>query len=223
MGVRATVHPVSRSPTLSSSKRRIVDALKRRALTGSELASRFGLTPEAVRQHLNDLDGNGLVQSSRRPTSGAGRPPLEWTLTPVALDLFPDRHADLTVSLIGSIRAAVGDDGLEAVIEQRLADQLVEYRRRLRGIDDKLGALADLRTDEGYMAEVVDAPDGDGRLLVEHHCPICEAASACQSLCQAELELFQSALGRRVEVSRDQHLLAGDSRCVYRIRPSRKR
>lgn len=206
---------------LSASKRRIVDALKRRPLTGPELAAEFDLTTEAIRQHLNDLAGHGLVQSSPRPTTGAGRPPVEWSLTDIALDLFPDRHADLTVSLIESIRAAVGESGLETVVAQRTADQLKEYRRRLRGNGDKLAALADLRSDEGYMAEITDAPDGDGRLLVEHHCPICEAAAVCQGLCQGELELFQAALGSRVTVTREQHLLSGDERCVYRVSRTR--
>lgn len=210
--------------SLSSAKRRIVDALKRRPLTGPELAADFKLTSEAIRQHLNDLSEHGLVQSAPRVRSGAGagRPPVEWSLTELALDLFPDRHADLTVSLIDSIRATVGEDGLDAIIEQRSADQLKQYKRLLKGADDKLAALADLRSGEGYMAEVGDAPDGEGRLLVEHHCPICEAASVCQGLCRSELQLFQGALGSSVTVTREQHLLAGDERCVYRITPGRR-
>lgn len=202
---------------LSPSKRRIVDALKRRPLTGPELAGIFDLTPEAVRQHLNDLAEHGLLRSSQRASSRAGRPPVEWSLTELALDLFPDRHADLTVSLIESIRSALGEAGLDAVVAERTADQLRDYRSRLRGIDDKVAALAALRNDEGYMAEVTDAPDGNGRLLIEHHCPICDAAKVCQGLCRGELELFQATLGSRVTVTREQHLLAGDERCVYRI------
>jgi len=213
---------VTTAEGLSTSKRRIVDALKRRPMTGPELASTFGITTEAIRQHLASLADHGLVQSKPRASTGAGRPPVEWSLTELALDLFPDRHADLTVSLIESIRAATGDAGLEAVIAQRTSDQLRSYRRLLRGIDDKVAALADLRSDEGYMAEVTDTADGDGRLLIEHHCPICDAAAACQGLCQGELELFQAALGRSVVVTREQHLLSGDERCVYRIKGRRR-
>ena len=63
-----------------------------------------------------------------------------------------------------------------------------------------------MRTGEGYLAEVVDAPDGDGLLLIEHHCPICDAAKACTNLCSAELDLFRDVLGPDVEVIRTQHL-----------------
>lgn len=214
---------------LSPAKRRIVDALKRRAQTGPELAERFGLTTEAVRQHLNDLAGSGLVQSTARdrPSTGpkpgrrAGRPPVEWSLTDLAVGLFPDRHADLTVSLIQSIRTTAGEEGLGAIVAAHTADQATAYRARLDGVDDRVVALAEIRSDEGYMAEVTDAAGhplgGRGRFLVEHHCPVCEAARTCQGLCQSELELFQTVLGPDLVVTREQHLLSGDERCVYRI------
>ncbi|MEM9562758.1 MAG: MarR family transcriptional regulator [Actinomycetota bacterium] len=206
-------------PQLSSAKRRIVDVLKRRAQTGPELAERFGLSTEAIRLHLNDLGDHGLVRSSPRASSGAGRPPVEWSLTELAADLFPDRHADLTVSLIESIRTAVGDVGLDAVIAARTAEQTADYSTRLADRSDPLVGLAEIRSDEGYMAEVVDADDGRGRFFIEHHCPICDAAKTCQGLCRAELELFQEVLGPDTTVTREQHLLSGDERCVYRIEP----
>ncbi len=75
-------------------------------------------------------------------------------------------------------------------------------------------------TAEGYLAEAI--PQGRSSvLLVEHHCPVCEAASACQGLCASELALFQRVLGDDVEVERVSHLLSGDQRCAYRITPVR--
>ena len=67
------------------------------------------------------------------------------------------------------------------------------------------------------MAEV--RVDGRDVVLVEHHCPVCEAATACTGLCRAELELFRDVLGSDVSVTREQHLLSGDERCAYRITP----
>ena len=81
--------------------------------------------------------------------------------------------------------------------------------------DARVRALATQRTAEGYLAEVV-GEDND-LLLIEHHCPICVAASTCQSLCRSELEVFQTALGPTAKVTRMQHLLGGDTRCTYRI------
>ena len=66
------------------------------------------------------------------------------------------------------------------------------------------------------MAEVQAHPDG-GFTLVENHCPICAAATACQGFCRAELEVFRSVLGDDVTVERTDHILAGARRCAYRI------
>jgi predicted ArsR family transcriptional regulator len=214
-----------RSTTISDAKRRVLDRLKRAdGLTAGELAADLGITEAAVRMHLDALVEHGLVVGRDRDVAAArtrGRPPVEWLLSGLAIDLFPDRHADLTVELIEAVRAALGERGLDAVIAQRTAQQLDEYRATVgarASIGRRVDALATRRTVEGYMAEA--QRDGRGWVLVEHHCPVCSAARACQGLCKGELELFQAALGDDVRVTREQHLLAGDARCAYRITPA---
>ena len=60
--------------------------------------------------------------------------------------------------------------------------------------------------------------DGEGHTdLVEHHCPIRGAADSCGTLCDAELTLFEQALGPDADVERHQHLLDGGQRCTYRV------
>jgi predicted ArsR family transcriptional regulator len=214
---------VTTSAPLTEAKRRIVDRLKRvDDATARELASGLGLTGAAIRQHLDALAENGLVVARPRPVQGRGRPASAWALTDLARELFPDRHADLTVELIGSLRRALGSEGLDAVIAERSRAQSAAYRDALPPVTAPLRARAEalalVRTGEGYLAEVIDAPDGDGLLLIEHHCPICDAAKACTNLCSAELDLFREVLGPDIEVIRTQHLIAGDQRCAYRLR-----
>ena len=89
---------------LTDAKRRILDRLKRAdTLTAPEVAADFELTDTAVRQHLEALEQAGLVERTSAPPQGRGRPPVRWRLTALANDLFPDRHADLTVELIEAI------------------------------------------------------------------------------------------------------------------------
>jgi predicted ArsR family transcriptional regulator len=207
---------------LGASKRQIVERLKRADATAGDLAVALAMTEAGVRQHLDALADNGLVTSHKGSAEGRGRPPTVWSLTDLAQDLFPDRHDDLTLDLITAVRNALGDDGLQRVIDARADQQRAAYVNAMpkRGsLRVRAEALARVRTDEGYIAEVVDGPDGNGVLLVEHHCPICTAASACAGLCASELELFRDVMGPKVKIERTQHIIAGDRRCTYRMTP----
>ena len=204
---------------LSGAKRRIIERLKRAdSATAPELAAEFGLTDTAIRQHLEALENAELVARVVAPSSGRGRPPVHWRLAASASSLFADRHSDLTVELIASIRSALGEEALEAVVRTRAERQLATYRGVLDGAADtveRVRRIAELRSAEGYLAEAVES---DGHVtLVEHHCPIRGAADSCAGLCSAELDLFQKALGPDVTVAREQHLLDGGQRCAYRV------
>jgi predicted ArsR family transcriptional regulator len=211
---------------LGPTKRRIVERLKRADAKVSDLAPVLDMTEAGVRQHLDALAEHGLVVSRPGAAEGRGRPPTVWALTDLAQDLFPDRHDDLTVELITAVRTALGDQGLARVIDARADVQRAAYERAVpkRGpLRARVEALAGIRTAEGYVAEVLDDPDdGNGVLLVEHHCPICTAASACPGLCGSELALFREVLGPKVTVERTQHIVSGDRRCTYRIEPVTK-
>lgn len=205
---------------LGVTKRRIVERLKRADAKVSDLSRVLDMTEAGVRQHLDALADHGLVVSRTGPAEGRGRPPTVWALTDLAQDLFPDRHDDLTVELISAVRTALGDQGLARVIDARGEVQRAAYERALpkRGtLRARVDALARIRTEEGYVAEVVDDTDGGGVLLIEHHCPICTAAASCPGLCGSELGLFRQVLGPNVSVERTQHIIAGDRQCTYRI------
>ena len=189
------------------------------ALSTQALARREGLTVPGVRAHLTKLRDAGLIED-RMVASGVGRPAQHWSLTRAGHDRFPDGHADMTVELIASVKVTLGEAALDAVIDARYRQTLEHYQERLAGftsLDARLRRLAELRSEEGYMA-VVEVREDDW-LLTEHHCPICAAATACQGFCRNELELFEALLD--VPVERTEYLLDGGARCAYRIAPAR--
>src|SRR5215212_2524807 len=204
-------------------RRAIVKLLKTEgALDSARLARHLRLTPMAVRQHLYALQREKLVTAEERPVP-LGRPAKHWQLTPEANRLFPDAYAELTLALVGAVEKAFGPAGTQRVLESRCALQQATYRSRIpaaASLEEKLRALARIRTEEGYMAEV--AREGDGFLFVERHCPICAAANACQGFCATELDLFRAVLGGGVRVERTEHIIAGDRRCVYQVTSSRR-
>jgi len=197
---------------------RMLGIIKRRGpQRAADLASALGVTAEAARQQLIQLGQAGLV-NSESPKRGVGRPSRVWSLTAAGHARFPDTHGELTVQLIGAIRGELGDRALDRIIKARQEGIRQSYRAALEGartLGTRVARLAEIRAREGYMAEW--RRDGDGFLLVENHCPICAAATACQGFCRSELEIFRDALGGDAEVERVEHLLAGARRCAYRI------
>ena len=172
----------------------------------------------AVRQHLYALQDEHLVTYHEVPRP-VGRPAKLWQLTPAADRLFPEGYAELTLSLLTSVTETFGAAGLERLLNVRTRQQIAAYRQQMAGQDtlrQRVEALAAMRTDEGYMAEVQAQADG-AFLLIEKHCPICAAAVACTGLCGKELEVFRAVLGPNVVIERTEHMVVGARRCAYRV------
>jgi predicted ArsR family transcriptional regulator len=203
----------------SRSQDRILFQLKTRGpQTAADVGARLDITAAGARQHLLKLEARDLVESEHR-REGRGRPRQYWRLTQRGHDRFPDRHSDLTLDLLRSLRGVFGSQGLEALIEHREKASIADYRKLVgpqRSLRQKLTALARIRSREGYMASVTAEPGGSF-LLVENHCPICAAAAACQGLCRSELAVFRAVLGTEIAIERIDHILAGARRCAYRI------
>jgi len=201
------------------SRDRILFHLKTRgSQTAADVGSRLDMTSAGARQHLLKLEAAGLVETEVR-REGRGRPRKYWRLAPRGHERFPDRHSDLTLDLLRSMRDVFGERGLERLIEHRERASIEDYRKFVgerRSLHQKLIALAEIRSREGYMASVAKDVRGSF-LLVENHCPICAAAATCQGLCRSELAIFRAVLGTDVTVERIDHILAGARRCAYRI------
>lgn len=200
---------------------RVLMALKMRSgLSSSALGQELGITGEAARQQLLRLAQDGLVEAISSST-GVGRPTQLWSLTPAAQSRFPDTHAALTVQLLELVQTTLGPQALDTIITARedLTRQAYEIAvADTADLKSRTAALVDLRSREGYMAEWREEDDGS-LLLIENHCPICAAATACQGFCRAELDVFRAILGPDVHVEREEHIVSGGRRCSYRITP----
>lgn len=212
----AEVQPWSpRSPA-----ERILMALKMQGqVSAAALGEQLGTTGEAVRQQLVRLADEGLVEAEAS-ANGVGRPTRLWRLSPSAQSRFPDTHAALTVQMLDLVRTRLGEAALDTIITAREAETRAAYQAAIGAsgdLRDRVAVLAELRNREGYMAAWSEEPDGT-LLLVENHCPICAAATACQSFCRAELDVFRAVLGPGVAVERREHIVSGGRRCSYTIK-----
>lgn len=204
------------------SHERILNYLKSRGPQSVRLlAKELAITTMGVRQHLTELAAQGLVSATAEARQRRGRPLRLWKLTEAGHARFPDNHALVTLELIDVIRERLGESALNELVDARGEQLGRQYAAALTDsgeeLSDRVQALARLRSEEGYMAEVRLLPDG--WLLIENHCPIRAAARQCRQFCDTELSLFQQLLSERATVERSDHLLAGARRCAYKITP----
>jgi predicted ArsR family transcriptional regulator len=203
---------------LQATADQLLFALKTRGpATTRELAARARVTRQAAREHLIRLAAAELVDHTATP-GGIGRPGHTWSLTEKGHHRFPDTHAQMTVELIEGIRSEFGEAGLSRMLARRERAMAEHYQRALQGAKtlwERVARLARLRSAEGYMAEASRRDDGI-YVIVENHCPICAAATACQGFCRSELALFARLLAP-AQVTRSEHLLAGGRRCAYLV------
>lgn len=211
-------------PSLSESRKvkdLILQHLKTQGpQTATQLAEQLDVSPMSIRQHLQTLRAKGWVsyEEERQPI---GRPVKQWQLTALSQELFPNHHDDLAVSLLKSAEMLFGEAGLDELLRHRVSKQVQKYQAAMKDCKDwrdRTYRIAHLRSQEGYMAEVIPQAD-DSLLLVENNCSICAAAQLCPKLCTAERDVFAALLGEVIGIERVEHMLAGDRRCAYVISP----
>ncbi|MGY3568479.1 helix-turn-helix transcriptional regulator [Vibrio paucivorans] len=197
---------------------RILNTIKKDgAVTAKQLADSFGITTMGARQHLQTLENEGILEFHDVKVK-VGRPTRHWSLTKKGHAQFADRHGELTIQVIDAVESLFGSEGVAKVAAERESQTLNHYANALadsKTVEEKLTKLVHLRQQEGYMAELEQ--DGEDFILTENHCPICKAATRCPSLCQSELNVFQSLIGHEYDVTRTEHIIQGERRCTYSV------
>ncbi len=204
----------------STSDRVLLQLKSRGPQTAKDVAAAFAMSVMGAHKVLGALASAGLVRFEDMAT-GRGRPRRLFSLTEKGHGRFPDRHAELNAELISMIRATFGEEGLARLIAEREARQKARYAGKSdASLDEKVAALVAARTAEGYMAHGRTLEDG-AMQLIEDHCPICAAADVYGGFCRSELAIFRAVFGSMAEVTREEHLMSGGCRCIYRITPRR--
>jgi predicted ArsR family transcriptional regulator len=190
--------------------------------TAAELAQRLGISPAAVRRHLDALVATGRVEerTTPDPNRGRGRPARHFRLTDAGRATFPHAYDDLALTALRYVAAAGGPDAVRAVAEQQLAgleqrcSAAVEEAGRGGGAPvDRAQALAGALTAEGYAASA--SAIASGGQLCQHHCPVAHVAAEFPQLCEAETAVISRLVGTHVQ--RLATIAHGDGICTTHI------
>ncbi|HEY5820651.1 MAG TPA: metalloregulator ArsR/SmtB family transcription factor [Propionibacteriaceae bacterium] len=187
--------------------------------TAVVLAERLGLTPAAIRRHLDVLIASGHLESREQRIYGArgrGRPARVFALTDAGRGVFYTAYDDLAIQSLEFMAEAVGPEAITRFAEARVAGVELRYRELLDQAPadtTPAQALASALTQDGYVASTL--PSALGEQLCQHHCPVAHVAEQFPQLCEAETEVFSRLLG--VHVQRLATIAHGDGVCTTHI------
>jgi len=188
-------------------------------MTAVDVAARLGISPTAVRRHLDALvaDGEaGTRDAPRRGPRGRGRPAKLFLLTEQGRARFGHAYDDLAVSAIRFLAEHAGEDAVRAFAERRVARLVEPHKAQVTAPAEaarRAEALAEALTKEGYAASTRQV--GSGEQLCQHHCPVAHVAAEFPQLCEAETEAFARLLGTHVQ--RLATIARGDAACTTHV------
>jgi predicted ArsR family transcriptional regulator len=200
------------------------DVLARGPVSAAELAAQLGLTPAAVRRHLDVLLARDLVSVWQAPESGRGRgrPARRFVGTDAGHAALSSAYDDLAASALRYLSRVAGADAVRDFADERVA----VLERRYRPVVDAVGnqpvrraeALAGALSGDGYEASTRPlelAGQEFGTQLCQGHCPVQHVAREFPQLCEAETEAFSRLL--MVHVQRLATLAHGEHVCTTHV------
>lgn len=201
---------------LQSTRGQVVQLLRRRNRTVSELAEALDLTGNAIRAHLSKLERDNLA----RPTgkrAGVRRPETIYGLTSEAEQLFPKAYDQVLRRLLDVLSQRLSPEATREMLQEvarRLADdhdlQNGTLRNRVESAQEvleHLGGLSELDAyDDRFVIRGSSCPFG---AVVGHHPEICHLAERLLA------ELLDLPVHQHCEPTGE-----GGPRCVFEITPS---
>jgi predicted ArsR family transcriptional regulator len=194
--------------------------------TASDLAEALGVSPAAIRRHLDAMSADGDVTCREQPVRGhrgRGRPARVFQLTDQArLRRGTQTYDDLAAAALRWIAAQGGQQAVADFAAQRVAALEAHCRSMLENAGDdpmaRAEALASALTAEGYAASA--SAIASGGQLCQHHCPVAHVAAEFPQLCEAETRVISRLVGTHVQ--RLATIAHGDGVCTTHIPDPRR-
>ncbi len=184
-----------------SSDKAMLDVLRRNgAVTISVLVAEMGVTATAVRQRLQRLMADGLIERQAE-NKGRGRPNHRYSLTEKGDRSAGTNFADMASVLWDEIKS-VEDPEIRRGLLKRIAGRLADrYRDQVGGetLGERMTTLAEVM-DEREIPFKVDY-SGSLPVLSALACPYPDLAMRDRSVCTMEKMMLSEILGESVRLS----------------------
>jgi predicted ArsR family transcriptional regulator len=181
-----------------STRMEVLELLRRKGRCSAEtVASDLGVTPNAVRLHISNLEREGFVVS-RPERSGRGRPVLFFSLTERADSVFPKRYGQLATMVLQEVQEMGGPEALDEVFSRVAARHADAIEPALVGLDfdEKLRRVVAWIGRAGTLAEQTET--SEGVKVTIHNCPFRNTALKFPQVCTITPQLMSRLLGNAV-------------------------
>ncbi|RBQ19005.1 transcriptional regulator [Spongiactinospora rosea] len=191
-------------------------------IAAAALGERLGLTPAAVRRHLDALLTDGMIEprtARTRVQRGRGRPARMFAITDAGRSAFEHAYDDLAGNALRFLAERLGEDAVGDFARSQMAALVERLAPAMREVpaDQRVRVLAEALSAEGYAASASKPRVAGGEQLCQHHCPVSHVAAAFPQLCEAETEAFAELLGTPVQ--RLATIAHGDGVCTTHVSP----
>jgi DeoR family suf operon transcriptional repressor len=173
----------------------ILSLLVRGEMSADDLAVRLGVSGAAVRQHLDTLQGMGLVDR-RKVVTGPNRPTFLYRLSPEGERAFPKRYDLLLALVIEALLERRGEEAVTEVVAGAARRLAARVGGRFAEADEatRWGLLLEwLEAELAWRAEASGAPGGPRRIVI-HHCPFQDVAAGHPEVCGVFFRTLVQAL-----------------------------
>ncbi len=198
--------------------------------TAATLGGRLGLTPAAIRRHLDNLIADGMIETRTARSygnRGRGRPAKVFVITDAGRSAFEHSYDDLASNALRFLERTYGPQAVADFARQQVAETERRYAPVVAQAGDlrtRVQALAGALSADGYAATAGPAPGmagrpgsvvSNGEQVCQHHCPVAHVAAEFPQLCEAETEAFGRLLG--TPVRRLATIAHGDGICTTHV------
>jgi predicted ArsR family transcriptional regulator len=192
--------------------------------TAATLGGRLGLTPAAIRRHLDNLIAEGMIETRTARTygnRGRGRPAKLFVITDAGRSAFEHAYDDLATSALRFVAERLGQEAVAEFARRQVSELERRYATVVQGsLPQRVQALAGALSADGYAASAGPAPaigtvKNAGEQICQHHCPVAHVAAEFPQLCEAETEAFGRLLGTPVQ--RLATIAHGDGICTTHV------
>jgi predicted ArsR family transcriptional regulator len=188
-----------------STRMDILELLRRKGRSSAEtMAGDLGVTANAVRQHLTNLERDGLVVSQPE-RAGRGRPSLLFALTARADAVFPKRYGQLATMVLQEVQDMGGPEALDDIFARVAARHAGAMERDLEGLgfEQKLERVVSWIGRAGTLVEQSETREGV-RVTI-HNCPFRNTALKFPQVCTITPQLITRLTGAAVSQSDSIH------------------